>query len=365
MKKRIAVVTEFYSPHIGGQEIRLAELAQCFIKEGHAVDILTIRYDDKLARNEEKGNLKIQRIVDDFGYKGGNGLKDRSWKTILFFSFQSCKLLKANRYDFVVFSQFPLLPIVNSRFVGITTKRVLDFVEYRKGLFWYFIQKMILLSSDRVVCISDSVAEQVRKIGRRNSVSVIPSLVDIETFQEAVNPQHFAFIGRLEAHKHPEDAIEAVIQYNKKYQTTNLIHVVGGGALLEKLRENYSSCDNVIIHGYTSNEVKKKILAESIALILPSEREGLPMSVIEAVASCVPIITTDYPNNGTKDFVRQEMVGLVTIPQLELMVETIHELITQRDQYVEICKKIKQRFSLKNGAQSYIKIGLGDKKREL
>ena len=46
---KIAVVSEFFYPHSGGQEQRLLEILEYVAKQGHKVDVYTIKYDVRLA----------------------------------------------------------------------------------------------------------------------------------------------------------------------------------------------------------------------------------------------------------------------------------------------------------------------------
>ena len=54
------------------------------------------------------------------------------------------------------------------------------------------------------------------------------------------------------------------------------------------------------------------LLASSDAFVLPSAREGLPLSVLEAMAAGVPVIATNIP--GTDEVVTDEQTGLLVPP---------------------------------------------------
>ena len=55
------------------------------------------------------------------------------------------------------------------------------------------------------------------------------------------------------------------------------------------------------------------LLARSDVLVLPSYREGLPRSILEAFAMALPVVTTDVP--GCKDLVEHGVNGLVVPPR--------------------------------------------------
>ena len=68
-----------------------------------------------------------------------------------------------------------------------------------------------------------------------------------------------------------------------------------------------------------------RLLAESDIYVLPSHREGLPMSVLEAMASGLPIVTTDAP--GCRDTVEEGVNGfLVPVGRAEPLTRAIETL---------------------------------------
>lgn len=65
--------------------------------------------------------------------------------------------------------------------------------------------------------------------------------------------------------------------------------------MLEELKVRHAQDRNVVFHGFVSDEQKLAVLAKARIFILPSEREGLPKSIVECMACGVPTVTTDYP----------------------------------------------------------------------
>lgn len=63
--------------------------------------------------------------------------------------------------------------------------------------------------------------------------------------------------------------------------------------------------------GYTSNP--EKVIAQSDIMVLPSYREGLPKSLIEAAACGKAVITTDVP--GCRDAIEPDVTGLLVPPK--------------------------------------------------
>lgn len=91
-------------------------------------------------------------------------------------------------------------------------------------------------------------------------------------------------------------------------------------------------------------------LYESAHIVcLPSYREGLPKTLLEAAAAARPIVTTDAP--GCRDAVRPNVTGLVVPPRdSRALAAALTALVTDRDRRVEMGRRGRQlavdRFSI-------------------
>ena len=73
-----------------------------------------------------------------------------------------------------------------------------------------------------------------------------------------------------------------------------------------------------------------KVLAESHIVCLPSYREGLPKSLIEALAAGKPVVTTDVP--GCREVVRHQENGLLVEPRNpKALADALRTLITNKE----------------------------------
>ena len=231
----IAIITELFYPNIGGQEIRYFEIAKVLSKRGYRIDIYTIDNFGDLPREEILGeNIYIYRIIRDKYYKP-RVIKflRRNIFTIIRFTLRLFKIIKQKRYDFVIINQWPILPGIFGHLINSIT--VLDICELRKGIFWEFIQFLLANGCQKIITLSDEIEDYIKEKYKKNNVLTVPSGVDIKKFKNEYKREYFIFIGRLEKHKNPEHAIEAVIKYNNIYKKNKTLIVIGGGSKFNEL----------------------------------------------------------------------------------------------------------------------------------
>ncbi|KZS41438.1 hypothetical protein AWE51_22305 [Aquimarina aggregata] len=352
---KINLVIDIFYPQTGGQQFRFYELLECFLIDGHEVEVFTVAHEESLPLREELSNgIIINRIVKDSGYYK-NGVFGRKLSTYLKFSFLAKKYLKNNEGDMIIFDQFSFLTAIlyNSK----TVFTVLDFVEFRKSIIWKIINKRLLRSTNKIVCISKYLKEEVDQYLKDKSRTVlIPSLVQTEKYYFSKSEEEFGlFIGRVESHKHPELAVSSVIEYNRKNNTNLKLKIAGGGSILKNLQSAYKDNSVVSFLGYIEDNEKYELLSKAKFLILPSEREGLPKSFIEAVSSELPIVTINYTENYGRYFVEENKVGEVASGPEDLST-AIEKIINNRDFYKNNCKNIIKDYDLINGAKQYLKL---------
>ncbi len=356
VSKKILIVSELSYPSYGGQEIRFMELGSYWAKSGHDVSMAVIDHTGELPEYEQLEGVKIYRLLKEPKYYK-NGRFGRKLSTIFLFTLKLHKFFRQD-YDIIIFNQFPVLPAIYHGlfFKSRKSKTVLDFVEHRSSKLWIKINKILLKSTGSVVCISKHVAECVGDYRRKN-ISVVPSLIKLEN-PETAEQTSYLFLGRLEHHKHPEAAIEAILKYNEKYRENKNIKVLGGGTMYKGLVEKYGSNPSVTFFGRISDEEKIKALSESRLLVFPSEREGLPKTVIEAMAFGIPTVTTNYIDNGTKYFVEDEKIGLVAEPDIESIADAIRGVENDYSKFRQECLNKRSEYYLSNNAEKYLNLNM-------
>ncbi len=170
----------------------------------------------------------------------------------------------------------------------------------------------ILRHADAVTCVSNRIADHVRaRYGvPPERVTVIPNGVDY-AFWSAVTsePQAGAAptlltVGRLHPIKGHDILLRALARVRARVPGVRLV-LAGDGACrteLARLADDLSIGDAVEFAGHLDPAGVRARMSRATAFVLPSRSEGLPLSLIEAMAAGLPTIATSV--GGVPEVVR-------------------------------------------------------------
>jgi glycosyltransferase involved in cell wall biosynthesis len=349
---KILIVDELFYP-LGGVQVRFKDLAEEWVNLGHSVTMTAIDHLGTLAHEEVINGVVYNRILKDTAYYKF-GRFGRKLSTILKYSLTLDRYFK-QEWDLIIFGQFPMMPqIFYKLFYKKCAVTALDFVEYRDSVLWRIINRVIINSVDKIICISNHIQEKA-SLYRHDNLYVIPSFVDVNK-SVSKSKTNYIFLGRMEQHKHPESAVEAVIEYNKVYKKNVNLNLVGGGNMLEGLKNKYGNIPYIRFLGAVDEIEKREVLEDGRMLIFPSEREGLPIVVIEAMSYGIPTVTTEYPGNGAQYFVKQEEIGKVALPNISSIADKINEIEENYAYFTNKCDEVKGNYDTKILSKKYLDI---------
>ncbi|GBG07992.1 glycosyl transferase family 1 [Paenibacillus agaridevorans] len=100
-------------------------------------------------------------------------------------------------------------------------------------------------------------------------------------------------VGRLEEQKDPLYFIRIVAMLRKVYPEVEAVWVGDGSLKQECIELNYRLQANVIFKGWLSNEGTLQQLRMATCYLQTSKWEGLPYSVLEAMASGLPVVASN------------------------------------------------------------------------
>ncbi len=210
------------------------------------------------------------------------------------------------------------------KFLVLQTARVLGkktIVHFHGAQFVVFYQRCsgwmrrllhrMFFNADEVLCLNQACQKHIQEItGIQAHVLYNPTVLQKPAIQKT-SSIHLLFMGRLCQRKGVYDLIEAARLLPPRQ---SMIHLYGDGELeqVQQAIQQAGVSDRIIAHGWVSGAEKDTIFQASQVLLLPSYNEGLPISVLEALAHGLPVIST--PVGGIPDAVEDGINGFLVQP---------------------------------------------------
>lgn len=165
------------------------------------------------------------------------------------------------------------------------------------------VGKSIFEKASSIICLTKSDATDVAGIlGGIDKISVIPNGVDTAFFKPSPekDPDLISWVGRFVPEKGLTYLLEAMQKVVKEHPSARLVMCGDGIARTEcmHLTARLGLVDRVSFPGRLDRTELAELLARTTVFAFPSLSEGLPRSVLEAMASGVPVVASDIPGIG-------------------------------------------------------------------
>ncbi|HET7767629.1 MAG TPA: glycosyltransferase [Chloroflexota bacterium] len=216
----------------------------------------------------------------------------------------------------------------------------------RRATAFRLLERLLSRLTDRVIAVSDAEAQDAIRNGvvRGNQITVIPNGVvsaDFPTQRQPIErlaPQLGAWSGaplvgtiaRMTPQKDPLTWLRLAARVRESLPAARFVWIWGGGALEQDV---YDETDRLGLRQHVAflghRPDARQLLGALDVFLLTSRFEGLPYSVIEALAARTPVVATDVA--GTRDVVKHGLTGLLAQPgAIAALAE--HVLTLLRDQ---------------------------------
>ncbi len=357
---KIAHINMFYLPTYGGVERVMQELAEYQVKQGHEVHVFCCN-SDKYKKINKREEIINGVIVHRYPYWFRLSLSTFIWPSLIW---------KLPRYDFDVLHShvsghlYVLIAGLISKFnksKHIHTTHCPWTDAFRPGILKPFVFLNDLIFNrvsfkliDKIVAITPWELPILEKLARKEKIIVIPNGMDPILFKK-ISPNNFKknynikgkmvlFLGRLNPTKGPEILARAGKEILKQRKDVNFIFIGPDEGKAEEVKEIIKDENNMQYIGPLNgkNKVAEAYQAADV-YALPSYREGLPLTLFEAMASGLPIIAS--PVNGVPYEMKDNENGFfVNYGDIENLKEKILKVIDN--------PKIAENFSRNNKEKS-------------
>ena len=348
----ILITTPIFPPQIGGPATYTVEVARRLQQKGHKIRIVAFTDDQPYSEDLETIPVRIKYPI--------LGTLLRQIKLL-------STLLSAVKGMDLIYMQDPMVVGVASLLVGKLTGKplVLKFVgdsvwekefsfrrtdEYLddflklppKSLLLRFrisLLKFVFGRMSRIIVPSFYLRDMlIRHYGvKPGKVAVVYNSVDSKSIEKIKRGRRekkgtkIITVGRIVRHKRMGDIITALHKLSLKFPDINLT-VVGDGpekAELERLVERMGMVQQVQFCGSINHNETLELLKTADVFVLNSTYEGLPHTVIEAMACSVPVIATGI--RGTDEVIDDGRTGLLLpLDDEQVLVYAIAKLLEDK-----------------------------------
>ncbi len=321
---KIAQLTPYFYPHLGGVESHVLELSKKLIDMGHEVFVVTTKLDDTEEEDVVEGVpvKRVEPLTIFLSTPIVPGISD--------------VLLKED-YD-ILHSHSPP-PIMSFLGVRAAKKKDVPFLLtyhcdleiphafgpllvnlYERTLGTYTVNK-----SDKIITTTTSYGATSKAVWHQDA-DIIPNAVDTERFHPSNDggwvreelgigdKKLITYVGRIVYHKGLEYFVRSAKHLNDRDVQFMLVGTGDFREELEDIIEREGLEDMVMFAGRVPNKDLPDYYAATDVFILPSvsRLEAFGIVALEAMASCVPVIVSDIP--GVREVIVEGKHGLLAEP---------------------------------------------------
>lgn len=240
---------------------------------------------------------------------------------------------------------------VLGRLAGVIAKRSARRVHTYHGhlLHGYFgesriaivvlLEKILGWFSKRLISVGTKVMGDLLKVGignERKFLVIFPGIQEMVTLPKAQaraelnldpNKMYIVFIGRLTQIKRPDRLVETAAHLKGIYPNAHLL-VVGAGELYSATKGAAESLELPMTFYGWRNDIPRILSASDIA-ILCSDNEGIPLTLIQAAQTGLPIVSTNV--GSVSDIVQPGLNGTLVGCSSKELAEALNELISDEN----------------------------------
>ncbi|MDD5368672.1 MAG: glycosyltransferase family 4 protein [Anaerolineaceae bacterium] len=271
----------------------------------------------------------------------------------------------AHGYSFVKHSLLVLISKIMGKKVILAPHCSIKVFLASKNQLWNRWAHFIINLCDGVIVLSSEWLT-LSDVIPKTKIMYLPNAIDITRYlslpldkKRNDNVIKFLFLGHIGREKGVFDLLKAAKLLNESYVTNYRIDIIGEALKIheaeeaQKMIDEYHLCNNVHIYPAEFDGDKFHRLVDADVFILPSHHEGMPISIIEGMASGLPVIATDV--GGIPDLVSSGDNGILVHPSCpEEIAFSIIQLIENPSLRIQMGKRGRIRACQHHDIEKYV-----------
>jgi glycosyltransferase involved in cell wall biosynthesis len=378
-KIRVCAFSYYFPPHFSGAGLYAISLAKALSKKG--VEFFFVTVDNSgLAQHDLHQGFDVYRIADGPRKHGELVLWWNMWRA-----------LRAHR------DRFDIVHALGSTYrnsaVGLISKvlgkKSLTTVSMAHNDLYQIgrsaagaVQKFLLSYVDRYVSLSRQISAEIRELPLDHSKAVeIPQGVDTDRFRPAVAAEKLVlrrrlgipeegplalFVGVFDSRKNVEWLVKAWAKHRAKFSDWRLLLVgptsrdLRDAGLRASLRDfvRQAGLEQIVLFHDFSPQAEDYYRAAD-AFLLPSQNEGMPNVVLEAMACGLACVVTRI--SGTTDLILHGQTGMLfDVDDEGVFAAAMSQLASDKELVYSIGEHaavlIRQQYSVQTIADKYLQL---------
>ena len=305
---RIAMIGhKRYGSREGGVEVVVTELARRMAALGHEVTCYDRSGSDVMTGDAAD---RRERVVDGVRVVPVRTIDKKGLAALSSSYFATLAAIKDGPDVIHYHAEGPCVPLPLAKRAGIRTVATIHGLDWQRAKWGRLASTYIKMGeraaatkADGLIVLSKS-AQSYFEDAYGRSATFIPNGIESKQPRPASQIRerwgldegsYLLYLGRLVPEKRPELLIEAF----KELDTDKSLVIAGGGSDTSgyeaSLREAAQGDPRVLFTGFVSGVPLEELYSNCYAYVLPSDVEGMPMSLLEAMAYGRCCVTSDIP----------------------------------------------------------------------
>lgn len=299
----------------GGVERVVEELSTRMVDQGTFIDLY----------NRRGSHVSGKRYVETVGkdYKGARIITIPTFEVkslnAIVYSILATMRAVMGRYDVIHYhAEGPCITLPWAHLFGIRTVATIHGLDWQRSKWGGFATSMLRFGercaakyADEIIVLSENVKDYFKKNYNRETVYIPngiskPEIRDVSIIKEYWGLQkdkYILFLARIVPEKGAHYLVEA---YSKIYEEHPELEmkklVIAGGSshssgYYSSLKQAASNNDNIIFTDFIAGRALEELYSNAYLFVLPSDIEGMAMSLLEAMSYNNCCLVSDIPEN--------------------------------------------------------------------
>ena len=295
----------------GGVEVVVEELSTRLVKDGYQVDVYNRKGKNVQDKKADKNKKKLKE------YKGVRIITiptiNKKGLDALIYSILATIRALFGHYDVIHFhAEGPCAMLWLPHLFGIRTVATIHGLDWQRskwgGLGTKYIkfgEKIAAKYADEIIVLSKGVEKYFLDTYNRKT-HFIPNGVEKPTIREAKiikekygleKDSYILFLARIV----PEKGLHYLIEAYNQIETDKKLVIAGGAShtndYLKKIKEMVKGIPNIIMTGFVQGRELEELYSNCCLYCLPSDIEGMPLSLLEAMSYGCRCLVSDIEEN--------------------------------------------------------------------